>query len=258
VTFAAGSCKSLSHELAQGTTPRRARLSSRQSERGAAAGRTRADRGVRARRGSTFADAARSAGVQPRGALPAFSRSRRAAFEHRATRLRAVRGSAEPGLGRCAVRHTVPTAFERVGQAYLAFARAEPAVLFGDVRNQGSVDLNPALLAASEARFRHHPGRRRAFRAALAPPACRAPPALMMALHICRCRTAWRRCSLVASGAPPAADVGGRPAGSGGVDLSARSTASRPTVDARPKRQADQKPPGPPPVPPSGPWGTHK
>ena len=93
VTFTPGSCKSLSHELAQGTAPRRARLSSRQSERGAAAGGARPDR--RKGRGRVHLCRCRADGRrQPRGALPAFSRSRRTAFQHCATRLRAVRGGA--------------------------------------------------------------------------------------------------------------------------------------------------------------------
>ena len=78
VTFAAGSCKSLSHELAQGTTPRRARLSSRQSERGAAAGGARADR--RKGRGRLHLRRCRAHGRrQPGRALPAFPRPRRTA-----------------------------------------------------------------------------------------------------------------------------------------------------------------------------------
>jgi len=103
---------------------------------------------------------ARSAGVSPR-ARTAFSRSRRTAFEHRAARLRAVRGSVDPGLGRG--RPDTVTAFERVGKAYLAFARAEPAFYSAMFESGLPVDLNPALLAASERAFGIIPGRRRAL-----------------------------------------------------------------------------------------------
>jgi len=117
------SCKSSSHELAQGTTPRRARLSSRQSERGVAA----AALGLIAEKGPAGSPSlTRAFGRrQPGGAVPSFPRPRRAAFKHRAARLRAVRGSADPGWDDG--RPDTVTAFERVGKAYLAFARAEPA-----------------------------------------------------------------------------------------------------------------------------------
>ncbi len=75
------------------------------------------------------------------------------------------------------------TAFERVGKAYLAFAREEPAFYSAMFESGLPVDLNPALLAASERAF----GIIRAAAerlAALAPPGMPRPPALMMALHI--------------------------------------------------------------------------
>jgi len=75
------------------------------------------------------------------------------------------------------------TAFERVGKAYLAFARQEPAFYSAMFESGLPVDLNPALLAASERAF----GVIRAAAerlAALAPPGTPRPPALMMALHI--------------------------------------------------------------------------
>jgi AcrR family transcriptional regulator len=75
------------------------------------------------------------------------------------------------------------TAFERVGKAYLAFARDEPAFYSAMFESGLPVNLNPALLAASERAF----GILRAAAerlAALAPPGVPRPPALMMALHI--------------------------------------------------------------------------
>ena len=75
------------------------------------------------------------------------------------------------------------TAFERVGKAYLAFAREEPAFYSAMFESGLPVDLNPTLLAASERAF----GIIRAAAerlAALAPPGMPRPPAMMMALHI--------------------------------------------------------------------------
>src|SRR2546429_495013 len=98
VSFATGSCKSLSHELAQGTTPRGSRLPPRQFERGAAAGGARAD--CRERRGRFHLRRCRAHGRrQSGGAVPAFSRPRRIAFEHRPARLRAIRGAPDQRLG---------------------------------------------------------------------------------------------------------------------------------------------------------------
>ena len=75
------------------------------------------------------------------------------------------------------------TAFERVGKAYLKFAREEPAFYSAMFESGLPVDLNPALQAAGERAF----GIIRAAAerlAALAPPGVTRPPALMMALHI--------------------------------------------------------------------------
>ena len=195
---------------------------------------------------------------QPGGALPAFPRPRRTAFQHRAARLRAVRGGADRRPGTTAVPDTV-TAFERVGKAYLAFAREEPAFYSAMFESGLPVDLNPALLAASERAF----GIIRAAAerlAALAPPGTPRPPALMMALHI------WSMshgvASLFARG-----DAARRKLPMSAEDLLEAEvliylrglgfpTDRRP---ADPKDPADQKPAGPPAgPPPSGPWGTPK
>ena len=144
------------------------------------------------------------------------------------------------------------TAFERVGKAYLKFAREEPAFYSAMFESGLSIDVNPALQAAGERAF----GIIRAAAerlAALAPPGMPRPPALMMALHI------WSMSHGVAS-------------------LFGRGDAARRKLPMSPeelleaevliylrglgfptdRRPPDQKPSGPPPVPPAGPWGTPK
>ena len=75
------------------------------------------------------------------------------------------------------------SAFERVGRAYLAFARNEPAYYSAMFESGLPTDVNPMLSAASERAFSII--RAAAERlAALIPPGVARPPALMMALHI--------------------------------------------------------------------------
>ena len=151
------------------------------------------------------------------------------------------------------------TAFERVGKAYLAFARNEPAFYSAMFESGLPVDANPTLMAASERAF----GIIRAAAerlAALAPPGMPRPPALMMALHI------WSMSHGVASlfgtrrrGAAQAADVGGGSAGSRSADLSARSRLpDRPPAVGSERAGGSKAVRLPPPVPPAGPWGTPK
>ena len=131
--------------------------------------------------GFTFADAARSAGVSPAAPYRHFrdrdellSSIAQRGFEQFETVLTRAWDDGRPD--------TV-TAFERVGKAYLAFAREEPAFYSAMFESGLPVDLNPALLAASERAF----GIIRAAAerlAALAPPGTPRPPAMMMALHI--------------------------------------------------------------------------
>src|SRR6202042_611021 len=150
------------------------------------------------------------------------------------------------------------TAFERVGKAYLAFARQEPAFYSAMFESGLPVDVNPALLAASERAF----GIIRAAAerlAALAPPGTPRPPALMMALHI------WSMshgvASLFARG-----DAARRKLPMSAEDLLEAEVLiylrglGFPT-DRRPadqKASADQKPSGQPSGQPAGPWGTPK
>jgi AcrR family transcriptional regulator len=131
--------------------------------------------------GFTFADAARSAGVSPAAPYRHFrdrdellSSIAQRGFEQFEAVLNAAWDDGRPD--------TV-TAFERVGKAYLAFAREEPAFYSAMFESGLPVDINPALQAAGERAF----GIIRAAAerlAALAPPGVTRPPALMMALHI--------------------------------------------------------------------------
>src|SRR6185436_1634683 len=79
-------------------------------------------------------------------------------------------------------RPDVHVAFDRLGKAYLNFARSEPAYYSAMFEAGISFDSNPALREAGESAFgvlRH------AVEQVIAtmPPATR-PPAMMMALHI--------------------------------------------------------------------------
>jgi AcrR family transcriptional regulator len=131
--------------------------------------------------GFTFADAARSAGV-----------SAAAPYRHFRDRDELLSSIAQRGFEQFEAvltsawddgRPDTVTAFERVGKAYLGFAREEPAFYSAMFESGLPVDLNPTLMAASERAF----GIIRAAAerlAALTPPGVARPPALMMALHI--------------------------------------------------------------------------
>lgn len=131
--------------------------------------------------GFTFAEAARSAGVSPAAPYRHFrDRDELLAsvavrgFEMFEARLLAAWDEGRPD---------VPTAFERLGRAYLDFARAEPAAYAAMFESGLAVDANPALHAASERAFE-------VLRVAceklvgLMPPGAARPPARMVALHI--------------------------------------------------------------------------
>jgi AcrR family transcriptional regulator len=131
--------------------------------------------------GFTFADAARMAGVSP--AAP---------YRHFRDRDELLSSIAQRGFEQFEAilvqawddgRPDTVTAFERVGRAYLEFARNEPAFYSAMFESGLPVDLNPTLMAASERAFAVI--RAAAERlAALSPPGALRPPALMMALHI--------------------------------------------------------------------------
>jgi AcrR family transcriptional regulator len=131
--------------------------------------------------GFTFADAARMAGVSP--AAP---------YRHFRDRDELLSSIAQRGFEQFEAalteawddgRPDTVTAFERVGRAYLNFAREQPAFYSAMFESGIPVDMNPTLMAASERAFAII--RAAAERlAALAPPGVPRPPALMMALHI--------------------------------------------------------------------------
>jgi AcrR family transcriptional regulator len=206
--------------------------------------------------GFTFADAARLAGVSPAAPYRHFrdrdellSSIAQRGFEQFEQALAAAWDDGRPD--------TV-SAFERVGKAYLAFARGEPALYSAMFESGLAVDLNPALLAASERAFAII--RAAAERlAALAPAGTPRPPALMMALHI------WSMshgvASLFARG-----DAARRKLPMSAEDLLEAEVLiylrglGFPTghAAAAPNDPAAQKPTAPPPIPPSGPWGAPK
>ena len=101
--------------------------------------------------GFTFADAARMAGVSP--AAP---------YRHFRDRDELLSSIAQRGFEQFEAlltqawddgRPDTVTAFERVGKAYLAFARNEPAFYSAMFESGLPVDLNPTLQAASERAF---------------------------------------------------------------------------------------------------------
>lgn len=130
--------------------------------------------------GFTFAEAARQAGVSPaapyrhfrdRDALMADVAKR--GFERFEKDLAAAWDEGRP--------HLRP-AFERVGKAYLAFARDEPAYFAAMFESGLSVSEHRELQDAGDRAFAVLRGACEALVAAM--PAAKRPPAMMMALHI--------------------------------------------------------------------------
>jgi AcrR family transcriptional regulator len=130
--------------------------------------------------GFTFAEAARQAGVSPaapyrhfrdRDALMADVAKR--GFERFAKELAAAWDEGRPNLRQ---------AFERIGKAYLAFARNEPAYFSAMFESGLSVSEHRELQEAGDRAFAVLRGACEALVAAM--PAARRPPAMMMALHI--------------------------------------------------------------------------
>jgi len=131
--------------------------------------------------GFTFAEAARSAGVSP--AAP---------YRHFRDRDELLANIAQRGFEQFEAmllaawdegRPDTPTAFERLGKAYLAFARNEPASYSAMFESGLSLAAFPALGLASDRAFAVI--RTAAERlSAMSPPGVPRPPAMMMALHI--------------------------------------------------------------------------
>lgn len=131
--------------------------------------------------GFTFAEAARLAGVSPAAPYRHF-RDRDELLAQVALRgfekFDQVLATAwDDG------RPDAPTAFERLGKAYLEFARREPAFYAAMFESGLSQEAHPALLAASERGFGIIRTAAERLVARL-PPSVPRPPPLMMALHI--------------------------------------------------------------------------
>ena len=130
--------------------------------------------------GFTFAEAARAAGVSPAAPYRHF-RDRDALLADVALRgftafedaLRTAWGGGHPNPR---------LAFDRLGKAYLAFARTQPALFSAMFESGLPLDAHPAARSASDRAFEVL---REACEALVASiPAGRRPPTLMMALHI--------------------------------------------------------------------------
>ena len=130
--------------------------------------------------GFTFAEAARHAGVSPAAPYRHF-RDRdalmadvaRRGFERFEQQLAAAWDEGRPSLRE---------AFERLGKAYLAFARNEPAYYSAMFESGLSVSVHRELQDAGDRAFAVLRGACEAMVAAM--PASKRPPAMMMALHI--------------------------------------------------------------------------
>jgi AcrR family transcriptional regulator len=130
--------------------------------------------------GFTFAEAARWAGVSPAAPYRHF-RDRDELIANIALRgfqqFESVLAKAwDDG------RPDPMTAFDRLGKAYLAFARAEPAYYSAMFEAGIPLDTNPELREAGDRAFTVL--RTAAERLAATVPAPNRPPSLMMALHI--------------------------------------------------------------------------
>src|ERR1700730_4587955 len=147
--------------------------------------------------GFTFADAARMAGVSP--AAP---------YRHFRDRDELLSSIAQRGFEQFEALLTTAsddgrpdtlTAFERVGKAYLAFAREEPAFYSAMFESGLPVDLNPTLQAASERAF----GIIRAAAERLGAPALGAP------VRLARARPSGGGVAVLGGPAGPAGSRGG-------------------------------------------------
>jgi AcrR family transcriptional regulator len=130
--------------------------------------------------GFTFADAARSAGVS--AAAPYRHFRDREALLADVAREGFQRFEAMLSTGWAGGKPDALTAFNNVGRAYLAFARAEPAYYAAMFESGLPPDLNADLRAAADRAFGVLRGAAEALVALL--PAGKRPPALMMSLHV--------------------------------------------------------------------------
>jgi len=130
--------------------------------------------------GFTFAEAARSAGVSPAAPYRHFrdreeliANVARRGFELFEAALKAAWQDGRPDPS---------TAFERLGRAYLDFARTEPAYYSAMFEAGIPLDASPELREAGDRAFAVL--RSAAEKLIARAPPDRRPPALMMALHI--------------------------------------------------------------------------
>jgi AcrR family transcriptional regulator len=130
--------------------------------------------------GFTFAEAARAAGVSPAAPYRHFrdrdellSDVARRGFEEFEVALSRAWDDGRPDAF---------TAFERLGKAYLAFARKEPAYYSAMFEAGIPLDQNPELLAAGDRAFAVLRTASEALISRM--PQGKRPPALMMALHV--------------------------------------------------------------------------
>jgi AcrR family transcriptional regulator len=130
--------------------------------------------------GFTFADAARFAGVSP--AAPYRHYRDREALLADVAREGFQRFEAMLSTGWAGGKPDPLTAFNNVGRAYLAFARAEPAYYTAMFESGLPPDLNAELRAAGDRAFAVL--RMAAEQLAANLPAGKRPPAMMMCLHL--------------------------------------------------------------------------
>lgn len=130
--------------------------------------------------GFSFAEAARRAGVSPAAPYRHFRdrddlivETARRGYEIFAARLEAAWDEGRP---------SALSAFERVGRAYIGFAKAEPAYFAAMFEAGVSPDDDPDLRAAADRAFRALERSCETLAAKMPPD--RRPPVLMMAYHI--------------------------------------------------------------------------
>lgn len=130
--------------------------------------------------GFSFAEAARRAGVSPAAPYRHFKdrdelivETARRGFELFAARLEAAWDEGRP---------SALSAFERVGRAYLGFAKVEPAYFAAMFEAGVSPDRDPELRAAADRAFRALLRSCEALAAKM--PEAKRPPVLMMAYHL--------------------------------------------------------------------------
>jgi AcrR family transcriptional regulator len=130
--------------------------------------------------GFTFADAARSAGVS--AAAPYRHFRDREALLADVAREGFQRFEAMLATGWAAGKPDAFTAFNNIGKAYLAFARAEPAYYAAMFESGLPPDLNADLRAAADRAFGVLRSAAETLVALL--PTGKRPPAMMMSLHV--------------------------------------------------------------------------